>query len=290
MNAVMSVVLGKIEEFVAGDDDWTSYEERSGHFFAANGITDAEKKRLSSTVGDQCECLRSLVSPAKPGEKTYLELVTVMGAHFNPEPSELEIVQRYKFHSRFRQHGESVATFVSELRALAEHCKFGSTLNDMLRDRLVCGIYEDLIQRKLLSESKLTFDKALEMALGIETAMKNIQELQGGHRQASGAGDRQEQSGNSADVHRVTPGPRPKDESSSKRETQPPGPATSLAATTCYRCGEEGHTANRCRFKDAKCFSCGKVGHVRAVCRSKPCDSMCERKPRRMKRSTRCFK
>ena len=66
----------------------------------------------------------------------------------------------------------------------------------------------------------------------------------------------------------MTPGPRPKDESSSKRDTQPPGPAT-----TCYRCGEEGHTANRCRFKDAKCFSCGKVGHVRAVCRSKPRDS-----------------
>ena len=201
MNAVMSVVLGKIEEFVAGDDDWTSYEERLGHFFAANGITDAEKKRsvLLSVIGASAyKVLRSLVSPAKPGEKTYLELVTVMGAHFNPEPS--EIVQRYKFHSRFRQHGESVATFVSELRALAEHCKFGSTLKDMLRDRLVCGINEDLIQRKLLSESKLTFDKALEMALGIETAMKNIQELQGGHRQASGAGDGQEQSGNSADV------------------------------------------------------------------------------------------
>ena len=74
MNAVMSVVLGKIEEFVAGDDDWTSYEERLGHFFAANGITDAEKKRsvLLSVIGASAyKVLRSLVSPAKPGEKTY---------------------------------------------------------------------------------------------------------------------------------------------------------------------------------------------------------------------------
>ena len=53
---------------------------------------------------------------------------------------------------------------MSELRALAHWCKFGDTLDDMLRDRLVCGVNEETIQRRLLAESGLTLKKALEIA------------------------------------------------------------------------------------------------------------------------------
>ena len=57
--------------------------------------------------------------------------------HCNQTPS--EIVERFKFHTRVRRSGESVATYVSELRSLARFCKFGSSLEDTLRDRIVRG-------------------------------------------------------------------------------------------------------------------------------------------------------
>ena len=60
---------------------------------------------------------------------------------------------------------------MSELRSLVEFCNFGTALDDMLRDRLVCGINDSAIQRKLLSERNLTFDKALEMAQSHEVAV-----------------------------------------------------------------------------------------------------------------------
>ncbi len=104
--------------------------ERVGHFLAANGIEDAGWKRstLISVMGPRAyKLLRSLVAPAKPGEKSFDELVAVM-------------TQRYRFHTRFRQPGELVATYVSELWSLAQTCNFGESLEDMLRDRLVCGI------------------------------------------------------------------------------------------------------------------------------------------------------
>ena len=47
----------------------------------------------------------------------------------------------------------------------------------MLCDRLVCGINDDAIQRRLLSEQNLTFDKALTTAQGLEAAAKNLHEL-----------------------------------------------------------------------------------------------------------------
>ena len=67
--------------------------------------------------------------------------------------------------------------YVSELRSLARFCKFGSSLEDMLRDRIVCGINDDNIQNRLLAEAKLTYAKALELAQGLETVARNVKEI-----------------------------------------------------------------------------------------------------------------
>ena len=93
--------------------------------------------------------LRNLLHPAKPGEQTLPAIIEVLTEHYKPTPS--QIVPRFRFHSRFRKPSESVATFVTELRALSEYCNYGTTLEDMLRDCLVCGINNDIIQRRLLS-------------------------------------------------------------------------------------------------------------------------------------------
>ena len=120
--------------------------------------------------------LRSLVSPAKLDEKSYKELVKAMEKHHNPTPS--EIVQRYKFNSRFEKESESIATSLSELRSIAQHRNFCDNLDDMLRNCLVCGVKNNSIQKRLLAEAKLTLKKATEIALAMETVEKNAETLQ----------------------------------------------------------------------------------------------------------------
>ena len=44
----------------------------------------------------------------------------------------------------------------------------------MLCDRLVCGVKEPKIQRRLLAEPTLSFDKAFELALALESADKML--------------------------------------------------------------------------------------------------------------------
>ena len=39
---------------------------------------------------------------------------------------------------------------------------------------------------------------------------------------------------------------------------------------TCHRCGNPGHVATTCRFKDKVCHKCKKRGHLARVCRSAP--------------------
>ena len=45
-----------------------------------------------------------------------------------------------------------------------EHCNYKNTLDDMRRDRLMCGIRDTSVQRRLLAEPDLTFKKAMELA------------------------------------------------------------------------------------------------------------------------------
>ena len=92
--------IGRIEEFREDKEDWDQYAERLEHFFAANGITQADKKRsvFLTVIGTKAyKQLRSLIAPAKPGETEYKDLVDTMTKHFTPAPS--EIVQRFKFNS-----------------------------------------------------------------------------------------------------------------------------------------------------------------------------------------------
>ncbi len=94
----MAVLLGRLEDFDKSKEDWTQYAE---HFFIANDIADVGKKKsvFLAVVGPSTfSLLRNLVSPAKPGDKTFEELVALLQEHYNPKPS--ETVQRAKFHSR----------------------------------------------------------------------------------------------------------------------------------------------------------------------------------------------
>ena len=226
---IMATSIGSVGEFVPDLEDWMQYAERLGHYLTANGINEVGRKKavLLTTIGAKAyKLLRTLVSPEKPGDKTYDELVAAMQQHHSPKPS--PIVQRYRFNSRLRREGESVAQYLSELRALLEFCDFGPSLDDMLRDRLVCGVGDQTIQRKLLAEEGLTLKRATDIALAMETAARNAATLQG-----AGAG----RDDSELAVHQVQPRAP---STTSNRSFAPPG------SGACYRCGAVDHFASKC--------------------------------------------
>ena len=232
-------LIGKIEEFHEGKEEWSQYVERLDLYFKANDITNEDKKQatLLTVIGPSSyKLLRNLMSPAKLATKSYSELVDKMNEHHNPIPS--EIVQRCKFNSRFRMDNETIADFMASLRSLSEFCNYGSTLDNMLRDRLVCGVRDDRIQRRLLAEKDLNLQKAVEIATSIEMAAKNVRDLQ------------------------ATQAPREK-----VNKIAPIKP--SKKAKPCFRCGKSNHAPEKCKFKDSTCHHCQKKGHIATVCLSK---------------------
>ena len=69
--------IGRMEEFCDEKEDRDQYAERLEHFFTANGITEAEKKHsmFLTAIGTKAyKQLWSLISPAKPGETSYIRI------------------------------------------------------------------------------------------------------------------------------------------------------------------------------------------------------------------------
>ncbi|CAB3995696.1 Retrovirus-related Pol poly from transposon, partial [Paramuricea clavata] len=218
---------GKVSPFDEAEETWTQYTERLEQYFLANEVTDAKKQRaiFLSVCGSKTYALiRDLLQPKKPGDTEIKEIFKELEKHFIPTPS--VIVERFKFHSRIRRVDEGIAKYVAELRRMTEHCKFGTSLDNMIRDRLVCGINNEKIQRRLLAEPELTYKKAVELSLAMESASKHVEDL-------GAKGVSIEDPNN---IHRVNN--REDNQQSSRSE--------------CYRCGGK-HAANSCKFREFEC-------------------------------------
>ena len=105
----------------------------------------------------------------------------------------------------------------------------------MLRDHLVCGINDQVIRRKMLTEKKLTLKLALEIAESTQAA---------------------------AEIYIEMSAVKVKEEPVNKVNDR-------TDKRTYYRCGTPGHLADKCRHKDTFCRSCNKRRHLARACRSK---------------------
>ena len=109
----------------------------------------------------------------------------------------------------------------------------------MLRDRIVCGINDDAIQKRLLSEPGLYYAKARE------TAAQGMKQLR-----------------NKSD--------RPMSPSTVHRTSANSTEQGASSKPTCYRCGIPGHTVSKCRVDQKVVYhNCDKKGHLKRACRSK---------------------
>ncbi|XP_061196632.1 uncharacterized protein K02A2.6-like [Saccostrea echinata] len=239
--------IGRVDVFDPAIETWTTFEERLDNFFTANAVDDNKKvPALLSLVGPKTYALlRDLTAPELPKARTYKQLTKALKDHYSPKP--LVIVERFRFHKRDQQEGESVREYIAALRKLSEFCEFKDVLNDTLRDRFVCGLKNEHIQKKLLSEKNLTYQTALEIAIAMETATNDALEIQRKHLSITSG------------VNKLSV-PKGKKRIQQKQTT---------VVQRCYRCNGN-HTSDDCKFIHETCRQCGKKGHIQRACRSKP--------------------
>ncbi|XP_069356350.1 uncharacterized protein [Maniola hyperantus] len=240
----------KLGEFDVVSGNWASYCERMEMYFIVGDVKEALRvPTMISMVGDRAyELMVNLCSPVRPGDKTFAELVKIVGEHLQPKPSIL--AERFRFRQYRQQESTSVSQYVAELKELSRFCEFGNNLSENLRDQLVCGLQSEVIRQRLFAEETLDFNRAVRLATTFEAAEKNALAVEVGIGIS-----------------------RPKSEPGKTGETLREA-AASVSGTSskslhrfrisaCDRCGDQRHGKDDCPYKFFECSRCRRIGHLR---------------------------
>lgn len=162
-------------------------------------------------------------------------------------PQSNRTMERHKFHSRNQKQGENIESFISDLRIKAKSCHFGDLTDELICDRIVCGITRDSLRKSLLRDSELTLAKAISICRIHEMTEENSRTLA---TQAT-----------SVDAIRPV----------SNRKYQSKPQSLSQTITKCNNCGSS-HAAKRekCPAFGQQCHNCKKLNHYKKYCKSKP--------------------
>ena len=147
-----------------------------------------------------------------------------------------------------------LADCIAELKVLSRFCDFGKSegeltpqlvLLDNLRDRFVGGLGESRIQRRLLSETVLTYQQAITIANVMELADMGTSHI----------------TDKSTRIHAIATTHTRKKKQSYLKFTDS---TTNRNTEHCYRCSG-AHKQEQCPFKGAECFKCKKDVSVKCV-------------------------
>ncbi|XP_063899929.1 uncharacterized protein K02A2.6-like [Zophobas morio] len=86
-------------------------------------------------------------------------------------------VERNKFYNRVQEKEEPFDTFVTDLKRIAADCAFGEFKQEMLRDRIVCGVTDARVKDRLLREKNLTLGKAIEIGRAAEVTEQHMKKM-----------------------------------------------------------------------------------------------------------------
>ena len=156
-----------------------------------------------------------------------------------------ETYERFIFNCRDQEENESIDQYVTVLRKLAQTCNFCSCLHDsLIRDRLVLGIRDESIRKKLLQEKKLSLSRAIDVGRSGETTNIRLKELKN-----------------------KTPISETDDEVNAVRKSDRQRRDTEMIRS-CRFCGGK-HRRGDCPAYGQTCKKCGRRNHFSQVCQQR---------------------
>ncbi|XP_045764729.1 uncharacterized protein LOC123866963 [Maniola jurtina] len=144
------------------NERWTKWKRSYEIYSKACELTkksvEIQVNILLHVVGEQCRDILDRL----PDKCTTVEQVwKTLDEQFHTKRN--VTVERHKFFMRHQQDNESIEQYVFELRKLAQTCEFRDLHDELIKDRLVCGISSSAIRERLLREDDLSLKKAMDI-------------------------------------------------------------------------------------------------------------------------------
>ena len=278
------------------EENFSQYKERFENFCEIKGIDkDAEKKKktfLNCVGSETYEMIKSINAPQTTDKLTYQNIIDSLEKYLSPKPNKL--IEQHRFFSRTQRENESIGEYVAALRKFLSTCEFncscGLPVADMiLRAQFIRGIRDSSTREKLLQESDLQFQQAVDIALAFETSRLDNREIAKGEvpgqKDTKGVNrvarwDNRNTRGNSGLSSSNFSRPRFNQNSKPNNRSNGPNPRFRSKSRSrldfkdlgisdlCVKCGRNNHKTEDCRVPPAnlKCKSCNRTGHVDRVC------------------------
>ena len=189
-NNLINVTSGNLSK------EWEKWKKSFMIYYEACELSKKEKRVqiniLLHVIGEKCREVYDQFSTTR----TLEELLAKFDDFFLPKKN--LTVERHKFFTRDQRELESIEQYVFELNKMAAKCEFKELCDDLVRDRLICGLKDASLRERLLRESDLTLQKALEICrlaemsrvqadhIKQDTAEHHIHEIQCHNRSTSG--------------------------------------------------------------------------------------------------------
>ena len=207
-------------------------------YLAAHDVKDATRKRallLYSAGEDVSDIFETL--PDQGEEKDYAKTVTALNGCFQPEVN--KTYEIYMFRNATQNSGESLDSYCTRLRRLAQTCEFDHE-DEEIKSHIVVSCLSSRLRRRALRED-MNLKELLDYGRGLEMSEK----------QAKGI-EEQDKLTQAAEVQTV------------KEEKRKP------ENKKCHRCGENyPHKGRPCPALNETCKHCHKKGHFAKACRSR---------------------
>ena len=168
-------------------------------------------------------------------------------------PKSNHTYERHQFNTRNQNEGESIDSYVTELRILSNSCEFGDLTDSLIKYRLVCGVLKDSVRSRLLQETELTLQKAIDICRAAKTLTQQMIVIQSTSSGATGSNEN------------VVKKKIVKSNSVKNTDNKPAGSTIKLKSRKCgYK-----HEPHKCPAFGKLCHNCKRKNHFSTVCKNK---------------------
>ena len=219
-------------------ENWKKFKRLWDNYEIASGLKEKDKHLRTATfltcIGPDALDLMDGFSFANADEQKDIDVVMGKFQTFCVGKTNVTY-ERYLFNMCCQAEAESFDSYLSKLRKLSKTCEYGALTDSLIKDRIVVGVRDNGLRKRLLQEDGLNLQKCIDMGRATESTTARVKTITGG--------------GQAEEVNFV------KKKKSEMRKK-------------CKYCGKSCEKG-KCPAFGKKCSLCGKLNHFASECQSK---------------------
>lgn len=137
---------------------WPIWKKRFSRYMSVSCLEERDEAEKINAFMYMWEKSEEIFAQFQPKPTTYENVLTAFEDFFIPRKNVM--FERFKFNSRIQQRGETVDAFITDLHTMADQCDFRDFKDELIRDRIIVGMSDAKLSKRLQLKQDLTLQDA----------------------------------------------------------------------------------------------------------------------------------